>query len=201
MKKSKQTEQKIMIAAGEIFSEKGYSAASTSEIAKRAGVSEGTVFRYFNTKKELLIRLVKYGVEMFSEDIAIKPLIEISKGEKNGEQYLYEVSMNRYDLWVRYKDLFRIVIHELSFHMEIKELFDKYICEKVEKILTVNYENYVRAGEFRDDIDSHSAIRNFSGMIFILFMEHSHSNKSSKEQMEKDIRVAIDIFINGVGKK
>lgn len=201
MKKSEQTEQRIMLAAGEIFSEKGYSAASTSEIAKKAGVSEGTVFRYFSTKKELLVRLVKYGIEMFSEDIAIKPLIELTRAKKNGQDFLYEVSMNRYDLWVRYRNLFKIVIHELSFHMEIKELFDKYICEKVESILSSTYEDYIKSGDFREDIDSHSAIRSFSGMIFILFMEHAHSNENSREKMQRDIKTTIDIFINGVGKK
>lgn len=41
----------VLKAAVKIFSEKGYSAATTSEIAKEAGVAEGTIFRYFKTKK------------------------------------------------------------------------------------------------------------------------------------------------------
>lgn len=42
---------KILQAAVEIFAEKGYAATSTSEIAKRAGVAEGTIFRHYKTKK------------------------------------------------------------------------------------------------------------------------------------------------------
>lgn len=41
----------ILEAAIEIFSDKGFSAASTSEIAQKAGVAEGTIFRYYKTKK------------------------------------------------------------------------------------------------------------------------------------------------------
>ena len=43
-------EEKILKSAIKIFSEKGFSASTTSEIAKDAGVAEGTIFRYFKTK-------------------------------------------------------------------------------------------------------------------------------------------------------
>jgi AcrR family transcriptional regulator len=42
-----------------VFSEKGYSDALVSEIAERAGVVEGSVFHYFPTKRELLIKAVE----------------------------------------------------------------------------------------------------------------------------------------------
>ena len=70
---------KISSAACELFCEKGYSATSTSEIAKRAEVSEGTIFKYFATKKDLLLYIATYGIEMFAEDIAIKPLVDLSE--------------------------------------------------------------------------------------------------------------------------
>lgn len=41
----------ILEAAIDVFAEKGFSAAATSEIAQRAGVAEGTIFRYYRTKK------------------------------------------------------------------------------------------------------------------------------------------------------
>ena len=49
--KLNEKEQKILNAACLVFSQKGYSSATTSEIAKWAGVAEGTIFRYFKTKK------------------------------------------------------------------------------------------------------------------------------------------------------
>lgn len=44
---------RILEAAYKCFSEKGYLGATTREIAKNAGVSEVTLFRYFRSKKEL----------------------------------------------------------------------------------------------------------------------------------------------------
>src|SRR5699024_11732580 len=37
-----------------LFSEKGYNKTSTSDIAKRAGVAEGTVYKQFKNKESLL---------------------------------------------------------------------------------------------------------------------------------------------------
>jgi AcrR family transcriptional regulator len=42
-----------------VFCEKGYSDTLVSEIAERAGVVEGSVFHYFPTKRDLLIKAVE----------------------------------------------------------------------------------------------------------------------------------------------
>ena len=56
----KMTEKQIKIlqSAIEVFAEKGYAGSSTSEIAQRAGVAEGTIFRHYKTKKDLLLSIV-----------------------------------------------------------------------------------------------------------------------------------------------
>lgn len=45
---------RILQAALELFANEGYTATSTSRIAKHAGVSEGLIFRHFNNKEGLL---------------------------------------------------------------------------------------------------------------------------------------------------
>lgn len=47
-------EKKIFKAAIDIFLQKGFSAATTKGIACAAGVAEGTIFRYYKTKKDIL---------------------------------------------------------------------------------------------------------------------------------------------------
>ena len=46
--------ENILSAALELFAGDGYNATSTSRIAKKAGVSEGLIFRHFGSKKGLL---------------------------------------------------------------------------------------------------------------------------------------------------
>lgn len=49
----------LMRASREVFSEKGYEGAAISEIAERAGVVEGSIYRYFENKRALLVRVVE----------------------------------------------------------------------------------------------------------------------------------------------
>lgn len=53
----KPARERILEAAFELMSEKGFAGASTREIAQRAGVAEVTIFRQF-TNKEILFRQI-----------------------------------------------------------------------------------------------------------------------------------------------
>lgn len=49
----KNTHEKIIKAARELFSTKGYAATTTKDIASSAGISEVTLFRHFESKRNL----------------------------------------------------------------------------------------------------------------------------------------------------
>lgn len=58
----------IMEAAKAVFLEKGYQEALISEIAARADVVEGTIYRYFENKRDLMIKVVeRWYDEMLSD--------------------------------------------------------------------------------------------------------------------------------------
>ncbi|GLZ00352.1 TetR/AcrR family transcriptional regulator [Actinoplanes sp. NBRC 103695] len=60
---------KILAAAEQVFAEGGPE-ASTEEVARRAGVAAGTVFRHFPTKADLLRALMKDLLEQVTADAA-----------------------------------------------------------------------------------------------------------------------------------
>ena len=49
----------IMRAARAVFVEKGYEEALLSEIAERADVVEGSIYRYFENKRDLLVKVIE----------------------------------------------------------------------------------------------------------------------------------------------
>jgi len=59
---------RILQAAEEVFAEKG-PAASTEEVAARAGVAIGTVFRHFPTKDALLAAIMKNLRQRLTDDV------------------------------------------------------------------------------------------------------------------------------------
>jgi len=55
--------ERILEAALEVFSQKGFHPATTDEIAERAGVGKGTLYRHFETKEKLFAELVRLRLE------------------------------------------------------------------------------------------------------------------------------------------
>lgn len=60
----------IEAAAREVFCERGFEAASTAEIASRAGVAEGTLYKHFQNKRALLIKVLETWYHSLMEDFA-----------------------------------------------------------------------------------------------------------------------------------
>jgi len=52
----------IVAAALEVFAEKGFAAAKLDEIARRAGVSKGAVYLYFETKEDIFRAVVTQAI-------------------------------------------------------------------------------------------------------------------------------------------
>lgn len=55
--------QEIMRAALELFVSKGYAATKVTDIAKRANMSTGLMFHYFESKEKLYEELIRMGLE------------------------------------------------------------------------------------------------------------------------------------------
>ena len=56
---------RIIKAAAEVFSRKGFHQATVEEISEKAAVGKGTVYAYFKNKKELFLEMILYTREKF----------------------------------------------------------------------------------------------------------------------------------------
>ncbi|MES2494417.1 MAG: TetR/AcrR family transcriptional regulator [Pseudomonadota bacterium] len=75
----------ILAAAREVISVKGYEGVTMAEIAERANIVEGTVYRYFRNKDDLLMRVAE---EWFTEVYADRIDISAFSGTYNKLRYL-----------------------------------------------------------------------------------------------------------------
>lgn len=57
--KLERKEQAILAAAHAIFVDHGFDGAKMSEIAKRAGIGEGTIYSYYDSKAELMLAVLQ----------------------------------------------------------------------------------------------------------------------------------------------
>ena len=66
--------ERILLAAERIFARHGFFAARVSEIAKEAGVADGTIYLYFKSKDDLLISLFEQLMTQVNE--ALRAAVE-----------------------------------------------------------------------------------------------------------------------------
>lgn len=85
--------ERLVVAAVELFAEKGYDATTVAEIAERAGVTKSTFFRHFPDKRELLSAGQSLLSELLADGIAsapaeASPLAAVAAGlERAGEAF------------------------------------------------------------------------------------------------------------------
>jgi len=74
--------EKIQSAALKLFIKKGITATTTKEIAKKAGVSEGTIYNYFESKGDLAYKLFERHMDRFRDELTQRTSSEAGPAEK-----------------------------------------------------------------------------------------------------------------------
>jgi TetR/AcrR family fatty acid metabolism transcriptional regulator len=72
--------ERILRAAIDVFAQSGYFNAKVSEIAKAAGVADGTIYLYFDGKEDLLITIFREHTRSYLESLE-RDLATISRPE------------------------------------------------------------------------------------------------------------------------
>lgn len=81
-KKTTEPGERIQSAALSLFIKNGIAGTTTKEIAKEAGVSEGSIYNHFESKGDLALKLFISSMEMFREVLHERSLEGQTPGEK-----------------------------------------------------------------------------------------------------------------------
>jgi AcrR family transcriptional regulator len=65
----KGTRERLVRAALELFTTEGYHASTTPLIAARAGIAEGTIYRHFESKEQLLNEIYRAAVRLLAATV------------------------------------------------------------------------------------------------------------------------------------
>lgn len=149
-------QKKIFLAAMDIFAEKGFSATTTGEIAKKAGVAEGLIFKYFKSKKDLLLSLAMPILEGFIAPITLRRLKAVFEREFTSlEEILAAVFEERLSFIRKNKNLIRIIVQEAMVSPEIRSLLERVFKERLLPIIGERFAEFQSRGLIRNiPIDS-----------------------------------------------
>ncbi len=191
----------ILKAAGEIFTQKGYAAATVPEIARLAGLAPGTVYLYYPSKRDLFIATAQQMMTL--------PLAHIIDREANGNmsEILNGVIANRLELLQR--DSFPRLISMMGEIQRDEELKAIFVGKTIKPFLTYMegiYRERIISSEFRK-MEPEVIVRLiggiFIGLSILRVMEGDNSpvNRMTKEQLTSEIRDFILFGILGGNDK
>ena len=193
---TKMRREQILDAAMEVFSRKGFAMATTAEIAREAGIAEGTIYNYFPSKRELFIAVIKNFV------ITV-PLLELIDRLPQGDigATFGHIMQNRFKL-IESKNISRMpaLMAEVIRDTELKELWTTKFLQPFLSKMEGIYENLMTTGKFRT-IEPPILVRGIGGMFLgflIIKIIEGEASPLNRMPQEKVIAAMSELILHGL---
>jgi len=194
MPRKKDTRTKILDAAMGLFSENGFKATTTREIAERAKVNEVTVFRYFGSKKKLFFQIIdnETNTRMGIIKIGMEPSSDMVEDLTRIGENITKNMMER-------ANFFKLLVMEVHSFPEIWEHIGTVPLAAISK-LGQYFDMAKKKGMIRDDVDSEIMAVSFFSFLFRILVANAFLGDDLFMKMSRKdgIRGFAEIFVNGV---
>ncbi|MBK6322961.1 TetR/AcrR family transcriptional regulator [Candidatus Aalborgicola defluviihabitans] len=192
----------LLAAALELFVEKGFAATRAEEVAKRAGVSKGTLFLYFSSKEELFKAVVRENISgKFDAWNAEFDTFEGSSAE------LLRYSIHAW--WERIGNtkaagITKLMMSEAGNFPELAAFYQHEVIQPGNDLLRRVLQRGVDRGEFRPMDLQYGVYTVLAPMLFLATWKHSLGLCSGTDNIidpEQYIAVQVETLLNGLNRR
>ncbi|PXA99946.1 TetR/AcrR family transcriptional regulator [Nostoc sp. 3335mG] len=187
----------MLDAALAVFGEKGFAAAKVEEIARRAGVSKGTVYLYFPSKTALIEGIVRRAVAPIAEGA----VPDMARFEGDPRLPIAMLVHRLHDLLSKPENMAvpRVILREIMNFPEIAELYRREVLGKVIPALTGLIERGVASGQLRE-VDPEMTVRSIVGPIIahMALSEIFGITPAEGLALERLMNNHLDILFHGI---
>ena len=187
-----ETSQKIIDAAMALVRDKGYVATTTKEIAKAAGVNECTLFRKFESKKDIVIQ----GANQTGWRADIAPEIF--------EKITWELETDLEMFMRAYMDRMTPDFVNLSIGLRAPQLYEetRQLIMKVPQTFLEAFTDYLNRMCARGKIPRKDfkalAMTVFSATFGYTFLSASFGKELTEVEKDEYIRNSVQMFVKGI---
>ncbi|MFW5664372.1 MAG: TetR/AcrR family transcriptional regulator [Coleofasciculus sp.] len=188
-----ETKQRILDAAQRLFASRGYNGTTTRDLAAKAGVAEGTLFRHFENKKAILVEVATQGWVELLTDL----LTELS--EMGSYKAVAQVMRRRMMRMHENADMMRVCFMEAQFHPDLRDRIQSEVIAKMSDVAEAFFETAMERGIYRRT-NPKVVARVFLGMFAVAgFSDETIVEPGASLKDVQDMAEGIaDIFLNGV---
>jgi AcrR family transcriptional regulator len=187
-----QREAQILAAAARVFAQKGYHAATTKEIAAEAGVSEGTIYNYFKSKRDLLIAMsLRLALDSLQELDSLPPM-------EDERAHVTALVTNRFELLLSNLDLVRGLMPEILVDDDLRQEYMTKVLSPAVSYLAEYLSKRAEAGALRKvktDIVARVMIGGVMSFGFLWLRQPSDLNERSREELVSEV---VGLFLDGL---
>lgn len=178
-----QRRRQILAAGRRLFSERGYSAVSTGEIAAEAGVARGLINHYFGTKRSLYVEVVREMVRFRSQPVPeyVDGATPRDRLAESIDRWLEMVSRNR-EAW-----LAAVGAEGLGRDPEIEAVLDAAREEATVRLIEILGLGPVASAP----PELHAALRAYGGMAEAATREWLERDRWDREQVAAFLKAAL----------
>lgn len=181
----------ILRAATEVFARSGYFNAKVADIARQAGVADGTVYLYFKSKDEILHSIFNRSV-MSAITEGRRQLETIS----DAREKLRRIALLHLERLGADRDLAIVFQVELRGSIKFMEQFSASGLKEYLDLIRATIEEGQRAGLFRPELNAKVASKIFFGALDEMATNWIISKRRYRLAPMAD--QVLDVFINGV---
>ncbi|HEY5531522.1 MAG TPA: TetR/AcrR family transcriptional regulator [Candidatus Anoxymicrobiaceae bacterium] len=159
--------EQIILSSIDVFSRTNYEKATTALLAGEAGIAEGTLYKYFPSKKELFLACYRY-----TEELLLDRYRKIYKEQGDDTvAYLQAVAHSYLEFVVENPNMRKFIAFILnnSFDDDFKSELERFVklnVDATERMIQVGIEK----GQVLPGVDARAAAWMFVGGYFTLIM-------------------------------
>ena len=191
-------QKQILDAALAVFSRKGYGEATIPDIAREAGVAVGTIYNYYESKRDLLVSLVDAYVvtEPFRE-------LLVQSGKADERTFVRSLIENRLDWGSENFERFLFVFTEILRDPELRQQFAEQVLASVLQFPEKFFKAKIASGDFRP-LNHKLIVRAMVGMVigFILLRKLEGEKSPAKGMPQPKLAAELaDFVLEGLQKR
>jgi AcrR family transcriptional regulator len=187
----------LMQAALELFVEHGFAATRLDDVARKAGVSKGTLYLYFDSKDELFKAVVREGLVPALE--RGEQMLEAHRG--SAAQLLGALMHGWWELVgnTPYGGIPKLMISECRNFPELAAFYHDEVISRGNRLIAAALERGMRSGEFRPlDLDFATRLVLAPLMLLVVWRHSFDFCGGSKLAPEAYIDAHLELVLNGL---
>ena len=191
--------EEIISAALEVFTDRGFAATKLEEVARRAGVTKGTIYLYFENKEALFKALIRQ---------TIVPVIaqgeELARSFTGSARDLFERLVREYWRLVGETSLVgipKLMMAEANNFPELARFYYEEVVTRGHRLMAGVIERGIKAGEFRPVNVMIAAKLAMSPLMHAVIARKAFSACMPEGfDVGKYLDTHIDLYLHGISK-